>query len=586
MQLRLVSGLLALAAVSSCTAVSAPTDGYPVGVMSVAGADDDTLVIPIAPPGLPGPLPTPIGPPPPSPPPTPSSVELPRVTVDTRYPTITGRSIAVHAGGDLQAAINSANRGDEIVIDAGATFLGAYQLPEKGGTARDGWIVIRTSALASLPPEGTRVTPQHAAAMPKLLAPNASQSVFATAANARGYRLVGLEIGAATTVSQLGALVRFGDGTAAQNDLTRVPSDLILDRSYVHGHALLNLQRCVTLNSAASAIIDSYLSECHGKGFDSQAILGWNGPGPFKIENNYLEGAGENVMFGGSDPNIPNLIPSDIEIRRNHFYKPPAWKGLWTVKNLLELKLGSRVLVEGNVFENCWVDGGTGFAINFKSVNQGGRAPWSSTSDVTFRYNAVRNAAAGITLAAQPETNPAVPMRRVLVAHNVFENVGEFNLTSNGRMIVLQGGLNDVTLTHNTMMHGLFSGSGQFILMDLGRDQPGSNLTVTNNISTWGGPFGAVMGRGPQGQQALASYSTAYAFDRNVVIGLPRNLVAGYPVNNFYPALATEVGFVDLATGDYRLATWSPHRGSSTTSTDPGADITTLRQRISGVVIP
>ncbi|MGQ0643799.1 MAG: hypothetical protein ACT4P6_23870 [Gemmatimonadaceae bacterium] len=550
-------------------------------------ADDDTLLVPIAPPGLPGPLPVPIQPPPPpGPTPIPAAVELPRVTVDTRYPTTTGRSIAVNAGGNLQDAINLASRGDEIVLQAGATFTGGFLLPEKPGTASDGWIVIRTSHLSSLPPEGTRATPQHAVAMPKLVAANASQSVISTAANARGYRLVGLEISAAPTVIQLGALVRFGDGSAAQNDLTRVPTELVLDRSYVHGHPLLNLQRCVTLNSATSAIIDSYLSECHGKGFDSQAILGWNGPGPFKIENNYLEGAGENVMFGGADPAIQGLIPSDIEIRRNHFYKPPAWVGLWTVKNLLELKQGSRVLVEGNVFENCWVDGGTGFAINFKSVNQGGRAPWASTSDITFRYNAIRNVAAGITLAAHPEVQPAVAAKRLLIAHNLFENVGSFNATSNGRMIVLQGGLADVTITHNTLMHGQFTGSGQFILMDLGRDPPGTNLIVTNNISTWGGPFGAVMGRGPQGMQALASYSSKYAFERNVVIGLPRNLVAGYPPNNSYPAIADEVGFMDVASGDYRLASWSPHRGAATTSADPGADISTLRQKITGVVIP
>src|SRR5690606_28378953 len=110
--------------------------------------------------------------------------------------------------------------------------------------------------------------------------------------------------------------------------------------------------RCVALNSASTAVIDSWLSECHGKGFDSQAIAGWNGSGPYKIVNNHLAGAGENLMFGGADPSIPNGLPEDIEIRRNHFIKPPEWKGVWTVKNLIELKLGRRVLIEGNVFEN------------------------------------------------------------------------------------------------------------------------------------------------------------------------------------------------------------------------------------------
>src|SRR5262249_38836706 len=51
-----------------------------------------------------------------------------------------------------------------------------------------------------------------------------------------------------------------------------------------------------------------------------------NGSGPFRIVNNHLEAAGENLMFGGADPAIPQQIPSDIEICHNHFFKPLTWK--------------------------------------------------------------------------------------------------------------------------------------------------------------------------------------------------------------------------------------------------------------------
>ena len=59
---------------------------------------------------------------------------------------------------------------------------------------------------------------------------------------------------------------------------------------------------------------------------DAQAINGYNGAGPFRIINNYVEGAGENILFGGSDPAITQLVPSNIEVRRNHIYKPLAWQ--------------------------------------------------------------------------------------------------------------------------------------------------------------------------------------------------------------------------------------------------------------------
>ena len=62
---------------------------------------------------------------------------------------------------------------------------------------------------------------------------------------------------------------------------------------------LRRVQRGISLNGADITISNSHISEIHGRGYDTQAICGWNGPGPFRIINNYLEAAGENVMFGG-----------------------------------------------------------------------------------------------------------------------------------------------------------------------------------------------------------------------------------------------------------------------------------------------
>src|SRR6185436_9772860 len=125
-----------------------------------------------------------------------------------------------------------------------------------------------------------------------------------TAPGAHHYRLLAVEVTVASNVTLNYGIVTLGDGGGAQNTLAQIPHDLILDRVYVHGHSTLNVSRCVAVNSASTAVIDSYLAECHAKGFDSQAICGWNGPGPFKIVNNYLEGAGENVMFGGAPMKI------------------------------------------------------------------------------------------------------------------------------------------------------------------------------------------------------------------------------------------------------------------------------------------
>ena len=100
----------------------------------------------------------------------------------------------------------------------------------------------------------------------------------------------------------------------------------MLSHLYVHGDPLLGQKRGIALNAAAVTIRDSYIADCKGVGQDTQAIGGWNGPGPYTIENNYLEAAGENVMFGGADPAIANLVADGITFRGNYLSRPMAWR--------------------------------------------------------------------------------------------------------------------------------------------------------------------------------------------------------------------------------------------------------------------
>jgi hypothetical protein len=439
--------------------------------------------------------------PPPSSPPPPSGgmvgpAELPRVYLDTRYAAPQGRIVNVPAGGNLQSALDGAQRGDQIVLQAGATYTGNFVLPAKSGTD---WIVIRTSG--TLPAEGTRVTPAHAPQMARIVSPNAT-SAIRTAPGASHYRLMGLEVTYSPSVTQAYTLVALGDGGAAQNSVAGTPAWLIVDRSYVHGHPNVGFQRCIGLNSASSAVIDSWISECHHKGFDSQAIAGWNGPGPYRIVNNYLEGAGENVMFGGADTQHPDLLPSDIEIRRNHMAKPLAWRGVWSIKNLFEIKAGVRVLVEGNVFENNWADAQTGQAF----VLKGDPARNARTQDLVVRYNVIRNSLSGVTLAPAPSGGS--PMTRVYVGHNVWEQMGtasSFGSTGSARMWQLLDGLTDVVVEHNTARGGF---NNAMIVEGTGK----TRFSVRGNVTDQASYLLTVAAI--EAQQIPAS-----AFDRNVFVG-------------------------------------------------------------------
>jgi uncharacterized protein YjdB len=454
------------------------------------------------------------------PPPGSSIAELPRVYLNFPYPAKTGQTITVGPGGNLQNALNSAQRGDEIVLTAGATYSGNFTLPAKSGTAADGWITIRSDKLSSLPPIGTRVSSSHASLMPRIVTPNTAAAIR-TAAGASGWRLAGLEVSVASSVTSLQyGIVWLGESGSSQSTLASVPSDLVLDRMYIHGLSTTNTVRCVALNSARSQVSDSYISECHAKGFDSQAIWGGNGPGPFKIVNNMLQAAGENIMFGGSDPAISGLIPGDIEIRQNYIYSPVSWKGIWTKKNLLETKNAVRMLIEGNVLDGSWQDAQTGWAIILKSANQSGGCRWCRTTDVTVRRNLIRNAGAGINVAPKGDLgNVDTTARRIHISENVLENIGVAPYTGDQRGFQLLGGTAYITLERNVLAGNLSAA------MMLDKSPGSTGDSFRENV--WArGQYGVIATGASPGSASLDIGAPGYAWSSMTLVG---GTQSGYP---------------------------------------------------------
>ena len=235
--------------------------------------------------------------------------------------------------------------------------------------------------------------------------------IFSKGAN--HYRFIGLEITRTPSTKVVFNLaVREQDGSA---------DHLIFDRCWLHGTAQDETERGVMMSGTQyTAVIDSYLSDFHcvsmtGSCTDSQAIAGGSGSvamGPFKIVNNYLEAASENILLGGSGA---TTSPSDIEVRHNYMFKPLIWRkghsGFvggrnghpFSVKNLFELKNAQRVLFEGNVLENTW--GGfsqTGFGMVIGPKNQaigtGNVCPLCKVTDITIRYSKISHVGGGLQL--------------------------------------------------------------------------------------------------------------------------------------------------------------------------------------------
>jgi hypothetical protein len=438
---------------------------------------------------------------------------------------------------DLQRAIDRAKPGDTITLEAGQVYKGAITLPVKSGNE---YITIQSSRVSELP-EGVRVTPAQSDLLAKIQSDENGAPMVKTEPGAHHFKFVGIEFSTTTAQVKINDLIRFGD--SATTNLDDVPHHLVIDRSYIHGFPTQDVQRGVSLNSAETSVTNSYISEIHGKGYDTQAICGWNGPGPFKIVNNYLEAAGENIMFGGSDPKIRDLVPADIEIRDNYFFKPLSWKQgdpsygghHWSVKNLFELKSARRVTIDRNVFENNWVDAQAGPAILFTVRNQDGTAPWSTIEDVTFTNNIVKNSPAALNLLGKDNLKPSQRARGLKITNNLFTNISGTFLTMSGYP--------DVTVASNTHIQ-----SGNIMTL---HGDPSPNFVYQKNVTIRDSKGYGVKGDATgEGTIALNMFTPSATFQDNVIVGANSSL---YPAKNFYPASLTEVGFSDAAKGDFRL---------------------------------
>ena len=478
----------------------------------------------------------------------------------------------VPAGGDLQATLDLAQPGDVVLLAPGAVYVGNFRLPVKPDTS---FITVRTDAPArDVPGPGVRITPAHAPFLAKIRSPNAIAALTA-APGAHHWRVELVEFQA--NAGGVGDIIVLGGGGGTQTQTSQMPHTLVFDRVYIHGDPALGQKRGIALNSGATEIVNSHISDIKAVGMDTQAIAGWNGTGPYLIENNYLEAAAENVLFGGADPGIPGLVPSDITIRRNLMTKPLEWRQQrWQVKNAFELKNARRVLIEGNIFEHVWPAAQAGFAVLFSTRNQNGRAQWSIVEDITFQYNIIRHAASAINISGLDNEHPSQHGRRYRIAHNLVYDIGG---SWGGAGIFLQVGNEpqNVTVEHNTVWH------------------------TGHVVSAYGSPrndFGPIDGfqfrhnvmrhnaYGVKGDSTGVGQATLSAFFRNVVF--ERNVLAGgdpsrYPAGNFFPSLPEfEASFVDAPNGDFALVSASPMRTAAVDGGAIGADIARVHAAVSG----
>ncbi len=345
------------------------------------------------------------------------------------FPTITAAvtTSTLQCGEIIEVKARDAN-GNQLIYDKDT----GEKMPipiTKVCSASAGWIIMASDMFqnSNFPAEGTRISPgwmgissliarpaynepQTAGVyIPKIMTEGANTPAMVLSGGAY-WRFIGLEFTGAAGVVQDGSIIgpdpNLADVVAGNH--------IVLDRVVVHGGNNPQGENAKDSDGGIQfdqtnymALVDSYVYDfvCAQACTDSKAVhLGGNDPlvqeGPFKVVDNYLEATGENILAGGGGTGSGCCTgASNIEIRRNHLYKPATiWQESWPdangsttciagngcdnnpnyfgtkviVKNLDEFKNDRQILFEGNIFENNWggqsdQDGG---AISLDPVSQ------------------------------------------------------------------------------------------------------------------------------------------------------------------------------------------------------------------------
>ena len=465
--------------------------------------------------------------------------------------TVGQHEIVVPAGGDLQVALDNAKPGDTITLISGTVYTGNFILRNKGAVTSV--ITIRSSSFASFK-DGVRVSPANASLMATLMTTNASP-IITTEHGTNHYRITGLEITPAAG-QMMNDIVQIG-----LNDETTVgdlPSDIQIDHVYIHGDLNTSAKRGIAANGVRLAISDSYIVGMTSSWQDTQAICGWNTPGPVTIINNHLEATGENVMFGGADRAILGISPTDIKILGNYIHKPFEWRArgeAFATKNLVEFKNGHNILIEGNILDGSWGMLQGGPAIVLTPRTETGTTAWVNVDGVVMRNNLIRNCLRGVVMMGQDTNIHHGIGANFTITNNLFENIDSWGFLA-------VAGPSNLVIDHNTVL----SGAALLVADEL----PAQGFVFTNNIGTHG-TYG-VLGSGKGiGTSALEYYFPGYNFSGNVIADDTMYFSSMYPGSNSFTTFAA-IGFNDPKSYDYRLLPTSPYLTSGTDGKPAGAD--------------
>lgn len=447
------------------------------------------------------------------------------------YTTILAAVTAAAAAGGAQT----------IKLRAGQTISEEVVLPAYSGPGltitSDGW----SKTL------GDRVAPADFTTQAIWQNVNANGQIFKAPSGANNYWFVGLHCRTNPTVvgNSALALLGFDDGDALAVNAAGIPNGLVVDQCYFHHDDPTSAHVCaraIRWRSKNSAIVNSYFI-----GFqrtsqpDAQSILCDNTPGNLLLDNNYIEGESEGFMIGGTSFIAADLVPQDVTITRNYWTKPAAYivgPPAWQPKNLLELKAGHRVRIEGNIFDGFWDAGVTQWsAMNIKAVNQDSQHAqgFIGTSDVVAQHNFYRNIPDLFSVSGSPQ-GEVEPANNIVLYNALAANVNSTTWSDGSHGDGFLGhfsGYFDAVLDHLTVVSAPKATLLRTLLLGTwGSEAVRTTMSNILLVSDIGAPqIVSGSNASPNLNGIIATIDPAAVFDKNYIAGVDPAWLA-YNANN------------------------------------------------------
>lgn len=270
-------------------------------------------------------------------------------------------------------------------------------------------------------------------------------------------------------------------------------------------------------------ITDSFIDECWLVGRDAAAIGGWDGTNGLLVNNSYLGGGAQSILFGGADPANPSRTPQKIQIQKCILSKNPNWYTLGAqIKTALELKNAVDVTVQDTVMEYAGISGGsTGYVCLLTPRNQNNTAPFSSVQRVLLERCLMRFGGGAFNLLGQDDTNPSGPLMDITIRNVMASDLDPTGpWKGQGRIFLFNKGPQKVTIDG-------FTAAGKNLQAQFYFIKPPVGLTVRNAVLPVT-KYGVKIDGGASGWDAVKA--TTFAPDTVVDLKPGDTGAVGYPI--------------------------------------------------------